>query len=128
MNTRRRHRVLRLFSSLVVAASLSAPVAAAADGGSDATFRNDIAHHGQQSASKRPDPNVLNDIAHDNIARDRIAGAQDQDRTAIVVQVDGGFDWISAGVGAAGGFGLLLVLGTATATLRRRQRGAPAAA
>jgi hypothetical protein len=128
MNTRRPHRVLRLFSSLVVAASLAAPVASAADRDSDPTLRNDVAHHGPQSASKRPDLNVLNDIAHDNVARARIAGAPDHDRAAIVVQVDGGFDWISAGVGAAGGFGLLLVLGTATATLRRRRRDAPATA
>ena len=63
MSTDRRHRVLRLFSSLVVAAALAAPVAAAADG-SDATLRNDEAHYGRPSASEAPSPTVLNDTAH----------------------------------------------------------------
>ena len=116
MSTDRRHRVLRLFSSLVVAAALAAPVATAADG-SDATLRNDAAHYGRPSTSKAPSPTVLNDTAHN---RSQGAPAQ-QTPAAIVVRVEGGFDWISAAVGAAGGSGLLLVLGVATAALRRRE-------
>ena len=117
MSTDRRHRVLRLFSSLVIAAALAAPVATAADG-SDATLRNDAAHYGRQSTPQTPSPIVLNDTVHN---RNQGAAAQ-QSPAAIVVRVEGGFDWISAAVGAAGGCGLLLVLGVATAALRRRER------
>ena len=116
MSTDRRHRVLRLFSALVVVAALAAPVATAADG-SDATLRNDAAHYGRQSTSEAPSPTVLNDMAHN---RSQGAAAQ-QSPAAIVVRVEGGFDWISAAVGAAGGSGLLLVLGVATVALRRRE-------
>ena len=111
------HRVLRFISSLVVAAALAAPVATAA-GGSDATLRNDADHHGRQSTSEAPSPTVLNDTVH-NRSQGTLA---EQSPAAIVVRVEGGFDWISAGVGAAGGSGLLLVLGVATAALRRRER------
>ena len=116
MSTDRRHRVLRLFSALVVAAALAAPVATAADG-SDATLRNDEAHYGRQSTSEAPSPTVLNDRVHN---RSQGAAAQ-QSPAAIVVRVEGGFDWISAAVGAAGGSGLLLVLGVAAVALRRRE-------
>ena len=114
MSTHRRHRVLRLFSSLVVAAALAAPVATAADGW---TLRNDAAHYGRPSTSEAPSPTVLNDTIHD---RSQVTPAE-QSWAPIVVEVDGGFDWISAAVGAAGGCGLLLVLGVATAALRRRE-------
>ena len=116
MSTDRRHRVLRLFSSLLVAAALAAPVASAANG-SDATLRNDAAHYGRQSTSEAESTMVLNDTVHN---RSRGADAQ-QSPAAVVVRVEGGFDWISAAVGAAGGFGLLLVLGVATLALRRRE-------
>jgi len=116
MSTDRRHRVLRLFSSLVIAAALAAPVATAADG-SDATLRNDAAHYGRQSTPQTPSPIVLNDTVHN---RNQGAAAQ-QSPAAIVVRVEGGFDWISAAIGAAGGSGLLLVLGVATVALRRRE-------
>ena len=117
MSTDRLHRVLRLFSLLVVAAALAAPMAAAADG-SDATLRNDAAHYGRPSTSEAPSPIVLNDMVHN---RSQGTPAQPSP-AAIVVRVEGGFDWISAAVGAAGGSGLLLVLGVATAALRRRER------
>jgi hypothetical protein len=42
--------------------------------------------------------------------------------TPTVRIVDGGFDWTAAGLGAAGGFALVLVLGAATLGLRDRQR------
>ena len=56
------------------------------------------------------------------MAHNRSQGAAaQQSPAAIVVRVEGGFDWISAAVGAAGGSGLLLVLGVATVALRRRE-------
>lgn len=60
-------------------------------------------------------PLLRNDIAHN--------GTQNAPSLApIVVRVDGGFDWVSAGVGAAGGCGLVLVAGAAGSALRRRER------
>ena len=100
MSMDRRHRVLRLFSSLVAAAALAAPAAVAADG-SDATLRNDEAHYGRSSASEAPSPTVLNDMAHN---RSQGAASQ-QSPAAVIVRVEGGFDWISAAVGAVGGSG-----------------------
>jgi hypothetical protein len=128
MNTHRRHRALRLFSLLAVAAAVTAPVAVAAEG-SDATLRNDAAHYsqnssGQPSTSGSPSPTVLNDNVHN---RGQAAPAEPS-RAAIVVHVDGGFDWISAGIGAAGSCGLLLVLGVALVMLRRREGVDPARA
>ncbi len=95
----------------------SSPILSASTG-SDATLRNDAAHYGRQSTPQTPSPIVLNDTVHN---RNQEAAAQ-QSPSAIVVRVEGGFDWISAAVGAAGGCGLLLVLGVATAALRRRER------
>ena len=111
-----RHRVLRLFSLLVLIAALAAPVATAADG-ANATLRNDAAHYGRQS-SEAPSPTVLNDMVHNRSQ----GAATRQSPAAIVVRVEGGFDWISAAVGAAGGSGLLLVLGVAAVALRRREQ------
>jgi hypothetical protein len=112
---RRNHRVVRLLATAVTAATLAAPVNAAAGSGgkspveptspepSNAILRNDIAHFGNQQGLS--DPN-----------------AQPGSPAPIVVRVDGGFDWVSAGVGAAGGVGLVLVAGAATSTLRHRHR------
>ena len=116
MSTDRRYRTLGLFSALVVAAALTAPAAPAADE-ANATLRNDAAHYGRQSISEAPSPTVLNDMVHN---RSQGAAVQ-QSHAAIVVRVEGGFDWISAAVGAAGGSGLLLVLGVAALALRRRE-------
>lgn len=116
MSTDRRHPLLRLLSSLVVAAALAAPVATAADG-FDATLRNDAAHYGGPSASEAPSRIVLNDVAHNESQ----GAALEQSPAAIIVRVEGGFDWISAAVGAAGGSGLVLVLGVAALALRRRE-------
>jgi hypothetical protein len=116
MSTDRRHRVLRLVISLVIAAALAAPMATAADG-TNATLRNDAGHFGPQSTSDAPSPTVRNDTAHNRTQ----GAAVQQSPAAIVVRVEGGFDWISAAVGAAGGSGLLLVLGVAAVALRRRE-------
>ena len=64
MSMDRRLRVLRLFSLLVVAAALAAPMAASAADGSSATLRNDEAHYGRPSASQAPSRTVLNDMVH----------------------------------------------------------------
>ena len=116
MRTDRRHRVLRLFSLLVLVAALAAPMATAADG-SNERLRYGADHYGRQSTSEATSPTVLNDMVHN---RSQVAAAQ-QSPAAIVVRVEGGFDWISAAVGAAGGFGLLLVLGVVGVALRRRE-------
>ena len=116
MSTDRRHRVLRLFSSLAFVAALAAPVATAADG-TNAILRNDEAHYGRQSTSDAPSRNVLNDTAHNRSQGAAAPGSP----AAIVVRVEGGFDWISAAVGAAGGAGLLLVLGVAAIAVHRRE-------
>ena len=47
-------------------------------------------------------------------------------RDAVVVRVDGGFDWLDAGVGAAGSMGLALALGAAILTVRRSRSDAAA--
>ena len=115
MNTTRHpHRVPELLAALLVAAAVAAPVAAA-DGG-HATLLNDVAHYGLQTTSSPADPTLRNDIAHNT----KPSVPTQSSPAAIVVQVDGGFDWISAGVGAVGAGGFLLVLGAATTGLRRR--------
>jgi len=93
---------------MCVAAALTAPAAAAGDGG--ATLRNDVAHFGVRSSSDEASTIIRNDQAHFG------------DKRPIVVRVNGGFDWISAGVGAAGGLGLLLVTAAVSSALRRRDR------
>jgi membrane associated rhomboid family serine protease len=50
------------------------------------------------------------------------APATDPANNPVVVRVEGGFDWAAAGVGAAGGVGLSLVVGAGAFSQRRRQR------
>ena len=85
---RRNHRVSPLFVAAVIAGALAAPVTAAAGSGepasqnaetSNAILRNDIAHYGNQPVSALGAPS-----------------AQRQSPAAVVVRVDGGFDWVSA--------------------------------
>jgi hypothetical protein len=110
---KRNRRAFRLLASAVTVAALGAPVIAAAGsngksveptspGSSNPILRNDIAHFGNQQGFSG-------------------MNAQRESPAPIVVRVNGGFDWVSAGVGAAGGFGLVFVAGAATATLRRRR-------
>jgi hypothetical protein len=122
----RHTRIARRLVWLGVAAALAAPAAAA--GGetrgsafegshdrSDATLRNDVAHFGAPSSSRADSgANLRNDQAHDGTDRSPSTPA------AVVVRVDGGFDWASAGVGAAGGLGLVLVAAAGASALRRR--------
>jgi hypothetical protein len=71
-------------------------------------------------AQQSTNPNLRNDIAHFPPSQGRL-GSADQSPSPIVVNVDGGFDWTAAAVGAAGGLGLVLVAGGAASALRRRQ-------
>jgi hypothetical protein len=124
--TRHHHRIFGLLASIVAAAALVAPAeGAGSPEPSNATLRNDVAHHGRQSSPEAPNASLRNDIAHNGTTR--VLPTQESP-APIVVRVDGGFDWISAGVGAAGGFGLLLVAGAAMSTLRRRHDIDPAGA
>jgi hypothetical protein len=73
------------------------------------------------SAAERPNVNLRNDIAHSQNGA-RSSARQSAPSAPIVVSVDGGFDWASAGVGAAGGFGLVVGLGGAASVIRARRR------
>ena len=105
----------RLAALTAAITALAGPGVATA--GDDPTLRNDRAHFGP-AARQTTNPVLRNDKAH--FPPRRIPTSTDSP-AAVVVRVDGGFDWAAAGVGAAGGSGLLLVLGVAAVALRRRQ-------
>lgn len=121
---RRHHRVFRLLATAAVATGLAAPVSpavAASPEQSNPLLRNDIAHFGNGYATaERPNPILRNDIAH--FGTGSRLPAPTTAPAAVVVRVHGGFDWISAGVGLAGGLGLLLAIGVAASAMRARQR------
>jgi hypothetical protein len=112
----RHTRTIRRLAWMGIAVALATPAAASAgDGGSNgtssparenATLRNDEAHFGTEQRSSTVNA----------------ATGQRQSPAPVVVRVDGGFDWVSAGVGAAGGFGLLLVAAAGMSSLRRWHR------
>jgi hypothetical protein len=115
--TARHHRFSRLLAPAAIAAALAATATPAAGSGggpgatgfperSNAILRNDIGHFGNSRLSAP---------ARSPVRR--------ESRAPIVVHVDGGFDWASAVVGAAGGLGLVLAMGVAASTLRVRGRG-----
>ena len=115
----RNAQILRRLACTGIAAALTLPAAAVADGRDNATLQNDIAHYGVPSGSGGGSGATLrNDQAHFGPKASASAPVLQEAPAAIVVRVDGGFDWISAAVGAAGGFGLALV--AAASTLRRR--------
>jgi hypothetical protein len=113
----RHHRVFRLLASTVTAAALAAPVTAAAG--------SSVGSVGSQSP-EHSNAILRNDIAqyrtHWLLSASGTSPVQRQSPAPIVVRVDGGFDWPAAGVGAAGGLGLVLVAGAATSALRSRRR------
>jgi hypothetical protein len=74
---------------------------------------------GAASSSGKSNPTVRNDKAHFRTAQ---PGTANGSPAPVVVEVDGGFDWAAAGVGAAGGLGIVLVAGGAASALRRRPR------
>ena len=126
-------RMFRRVAWIGIAAALAAPATAAAGGpngaGSsapeDSPLRNDIAHFGISSSSReRSNATLLNDQAHygttQRSSTTSTSTVQPQSPAPIVVRVDGGFDWVSAGVGAAGGLGFVLVAAAAASAFRRR--------
>ena len=130
--TGRHPRAFRLLASTVTAAALAVPATAAAAGSAGAKgSADDSSRPGITAAgtalvnathSAYPvqvaNPILQNDIRHFGSSSDipRHFG------NPVVVRVEGGFDWTAAGVGAAGGVGLALVVGAGTFGLRRRQR------
>ena len=120
-------RLFRRLACLAVAAAVAAPAATAAVDPINRTLRNDIAHFGAQpSPSEQSSAALRNDEAHFGTARRSYTASKSsvpQDSPApIVVRVESGFDWVSAGVGAAGGLGLVLVGAATAAALRGRHR------
>jgi hypothetical protein len=105
-------RPLKAGALVLALAALATPVAQAGDNHGNAPLA---------SAAERPDVNLRNDIAHSG-NRPRFS-AQPGASAPIIVSVEGGFDWASAGAGAAGGFGLLLGLGGAASVIRAHRRG-----
>ena len=118
------HRALRLLVvSTIAAAALGAPTTASAAAGSSSGVRSSfevytdpagVARHRALSLLGRQNTALRTDISH---------GHTVESPAPVVVMVDGGFDWVSAGVGAAGGLGLAIALVGATSTMRRRPRG-----
>jgi hypothetical protein len=103
--TGRHQRAFRLLTSTVTAAALAVPATAAADGNA-----------GAKGSANESNPILQNDIRHFGTPNDI-----GHFGNPVVVRVEGGFDWTAAGVGAAGGVGLALVVGAGTFSLRRRQ-------
>jgi hypothetical protein len=99
-------RHLRGVALFVTAASLAMSGTAVA-GDVDA---NDLAHYGRNQSPPSALPSAMPATARD----------------AVVVRVDGGFDWLDAGVGAAGSLGFALALGGAVSTVRRYRSDAAA--
>ena len=126
-------RMSRWVAWIGIAGALAAPAAAA--GGSDgtgssaraeSTLRNDIAHFGISSSPREQSNATLrNDQAHygtNQRSTTSTSMVQSRSPAPVVVRVDGGFDWVSAGVGAAGGLGFVLMAAAAAYALRRRLR------
>ena len=116
-------RALRLLVSTIAAAALGAPMTAAAAGGSGSGVRSSpevytdpavVARHKALGLLGRQNAALRTDIEH---------GRTVESPAPVVLMVDGGFDWVSAGVGAAGGLGLAIAFVGATSTMRRRPRG-----
>jgi hypothetical protein len=99
------HQAVRSSSTVTVAA-LAVPATAAAGG---------------NAVTKGP-ANDSNPILQNDIRRFGTPSDIRHFGNPVVVRVEGGFDWTAAGVGAAGGVGLALVVGAGTFSLRRRQR------
>ncbi len=110
MNSHRQW-VLGLLASTLTTAALAASMAGAAKGGGSAGT----------SSSGRPNAILQNDSAHFGTSGQPLSAPA----TPIVVRVDGGFDWATAGVGAVGGLGFVLVAGVAASALRSRRRVGP---
>ena len=94
-------------AAIAATVALVVPAAAWADF-DDNVARNDRAHFRAPASPAAERPHAA-----------ASPGASSQ---PVVVRVDQGFDWSSAGVGAAGGLGLALVAGGAFSLVRNRPR------
>ncbi len=125
---------LTLATALVMMTGTATAVAAApaAGGGSnetgsparvDANVRNDVAHFGISSSSRKQwNRDLRNDMAHfGETSTANTSSVPRLSSTPIVTRVDGGFDWFSVAVGAAGGLALVLVATAGSLALRRRR-------
>lgn len=105
----RHQRQMRRAAVLFIAGVLAAASGTAAAVPIDSTnpiLRNDFGHYG----GTPPSPLTLS-----------TATPRSDSREPIVVRVDGGFDWVSAGVGAAALLGLVFALGGAASAIRRHR-------
>ena len=121
-------RVLRRIVMIAVAAALAAPTVATAGGRDqraatvDPVVRNDFVHFGRSATAERLNRYELNDRAHFGSEPAAPTSSATQGPAPVVVRVGGGFDWISAGVGAAGTLGITLAAIAGLSALRRRNR------
>jgi hypothetical protein len=106
----RSHQSVRLVAAAAVAAALAAPVSSGARGEGPIATRS----------PERPSAILRNDVAHFGSSRlmPATSPAPRGASAPIVVHVDGGFDWVSAGVGATGVLGLVVGIGVAVSALR----------
>jgi hypothetical protein len=123
----RHTQLTRRLPLIAVALALIAPAPVAAGRGYDEgslspIARNDVAHFGQPAAFGHSSPYAANDRAHfgRGAALPPASPTQGRGPTPIIVRVKGGFDWVSAAVGAAGTLGLTLVVTAGASALRRR--------
>jgi hypothetical protein len=108
----RSHRLVRLVASVAIASALVVPADVGAAGGGAVGA----------GSEERPSAALRNDVAHfGNGRRTQTAPVSHDLSSPVVVSVDGGFDWVSAGVGATGVLGAVVALGMGALALRGRQ-------
>lgn len=119
--TGRHHRTFRLLASTVTAAALAVPATAAAAGIAGAKGSADDSNRPGITAAGTALANATHSAYPVQVANPILQNDIRHFGNPVVVRVEGGFDWTAAGVGAAGGVGLALVVGAGTFGLRRRQ-------
>jgi hypothetical protein len=120
--TGRHHRAFRLLASTVTAAALAVPATAAAGGNAGAKGSANDSNRPGITAAGTALANATHSAYPVQVANPILQNDIRHFGNPVVVRVEGGFDWTAAGVGAAGGVGLALVVGAGTFGLRRRQR------
>jgi hypothetical protein len=120
--TGRQHRAFRLLASTVTAAALTVPATAAAGGNAGAEGSANDSNRPGITAAGTALANATHSAYPVQVANPILQNDIRHFGNPVVVRVEGGFDWTAAGVGAAGGVGLALVVGAGTFGLRRRQR------
>jgi hypothetical protein len=120
--TGRHHQAFRLLASTVTAAALAVPATAAAGGNAGAKGSANDSNRPGITAAGTALANATHSAYPVQVANPILQNDIRHFGNPVVVRVEGGFDWTAAGVGAAGGVGLALVVGAGTFGLRRRQR------